>query len=489
MMDTIAMKPLKTVEPESPPPAKQRVETPDQITLGGKLIYALASFPMRTGGSALPRLANPVFNILLGVNPLLIGSFLGIIRFVDAFTDPVMGYLSDNTRSRWGRRKPYILVGAIISGLLFPLIFWLPADGSENYYFIHLCIFGTLFYLGQTVMGVPYGALGFEMTSKYHERTRLFAWREAVGDVSDTLSHWYFLFIQLAIWGSVYVGMKVFGVTVGALFLALGIIPVFYFREHALTRYQRTKRIGFLTAAKITFLNKPYMLLVVAMLVMGLSSQLVNHLGVYLKVYYVFEGDPVAGASLAAVAGTAYTISSLAAIPVASWLSAHMGKKEALFALLGFSTLGAIAKWWAYDPNHFWIIPIVAAIIAPGSSAASVLVTSMKADVCDYDELNTGLRREGMYATFNAWIAKTVSSLAAVVSGGILVMTGFDASLEGNQAPETIQWMRILFVAVPVVGFFIAMYLIWRYPLTQQSIEEIQDELEKRKADQPQTQD
>ena len=118
-----------------------------------------------------------VLNLGLGMNPALVGLLGALPRLTDAITDPLMGYISDNTRSRWGRRRPYIFCGAILVGIVFALLWQLPDNRSENYYFWYFLIGSFLFYLAYTVFVTPWVALGYELTPDYHERTRLMGFR------------------------------------------------------------------------------------------------------------------------------------------------------------------------------------------------------------------------------------------------------------------------------------------------------------------------
>jgi GPH family glycoside/pentoside/hexuronide:cation symporter len=122
-----------------------------------------------------------VLNVGLGMNPALVGTLQAIPRFTDAITDPVMGYISDNTRSRYGRRRPYIFIGSILVGLIFALMWQLPAGYSEMFYFWFFLAGSFLFYLAYTIFATPWVALGYEMTPDYHERTRLMASQNFMG--------------------------------------------------------------------------------------------------------------------------------------------------------------------------------------------------------------------------------------------------------------------------------------------------------------------
>ena len=114
-----------------------------------------------------------ILNLGLGMNPALVGLLGALPRLTDAITDPLMGYISDNTSSRWGRRRPYIFVGAIFACIVFIILWQLPVGMSEIFYFWYFLIGSFVFYLGYTIFATPWVALGYELTPDYHERTRL----------------------------------------------------------------------------------------------------------------------------------------------------------------------------------------------------------------------------------------------------------------------------------------------------------------------------
>ena len=142
----------------------------DRLSLVQKLVYGLGAFVNNLLAAAIGGMVI-VLNLGLGMNPALVGLLGALPRLTDALTDPLMGYISDHTRSRWGRRRPYIFVGAIAAGLIFALLWQLPVGKSENYYFWYFLVGSLFFYLAYTIFATPWVALGYELTPDYHERT------------------------------------------------------------------------------------------------------------------------------------------------------------------------------------------------------------------------------------------------------------------------------------------------------------------------------
>ncbi len=162
----------------------------DRIKISHRVAYGAGAFvnnllAAASGGMMI------VLNLGLGMNPALVGLLGALPRLTDAFTDPLMGYISDNTRTRWGRRRPYIFGGAIVAGILFALLWQLPGDKSETFYFVWFLAGSILFYMGYTVFATPWVALGYELTPDYHERTRLMGTQNFTGQLAYVVSPWF----------------------------------------------------------------------------------------------------------------------------------------------------------------------------------------------------------------------------------------------------------------------------------------------------------
>ena len=162
--------------------------TEDRIPFHQKLIYGSGAFVNNLLAAAIGGMVI-VLNIGLGMNPALVGLLSALPRLVDAFTDPLMGFISDRTQSRWGRRRPYIFIGAILSGVIFALLWQLPSGQSESFYFWFFLAGSLLFFLGYTIFATPWVALGYELTPDYHERTRLMGTQFFIGSTHANCIH------------------------------------------------------------------------------------------------------------------------------------------------------------------------------------------------------------------------------------------------------------------------------------------------------------
>ncbi len=167
----------------------QETKPADKVPLVQKLAIGLGEIP-GIGHKSIEKLAFPVFNLALGVNPVLIAVVLGLTRFWDAFTDPLAGSLSDNTNSRFGRRKPYLFVSSLICGISLALIFMMPASWGSTAMFVYFLIVGLVFYTSYSFFNIPIMAIAWEISPDYHERSRVIAFKVFFSKVSSVMADW-----------------------------------------------------------------------------------------------------------------------------------------------------------------------------------------------------------------------------------------------------------------------------------------------------------
>jgi len=477
--------------PPSPPPASpaasisagyHATEARDRLTKGEKFSYSFGVVSEHMGSNTLNTLANPIFNTVLGLNPIWIGICLGLMRVWDAVTDPVMGAISDNTRTRHGRRRPFMLAGAVAAGGIFPLIWCVSPNWSPTVITIYFLLVCVAFFTAQTIFSVPYTALGYELTPDYHERTRLMAWRAYSGKLSALIFPWALTFTQLSIWGGdTMLGARWMGVGVGIIVALAGLVPVLFTRERFYEKACTQNKIGLLAGIRETCRNRTFLMMIGILLFTILGTQLVNHLGFYVAAYYLFGGDIKSAAILGGIAGNIQLVVGLAAVLVLNKLSQRIGKRRALAVSIGLLVFAGPVTWFSYTPALPYLSLIVPFVTAPAYAGFWLLISSIKADICDFDELQTGLRREGSYASLSAWFTKLAYASTAILSGFILAWVGFRAELGPAQNPGTLLWMKVWFSFVPSLSALPALFLVFRFPITEQMAFEVRRQLEERR--------
>jgi GPH family glycoside/pentoside/hexuronide:cation symporter len=206
-------------------------------------------------------------------------------------------------------------------------------------------------------------------------------------------------------------------------------------------------------------------------------------MAIYVNIYYVFKGAETARNSASVVTGLGGMLGAilgLITIPGIAWLATHWGKKKTLLLGMIFTAISLLSQIVTFTPNHPYLQLVSFVIKAPSIAFIWLILPSMVADVCDVDELNTGLRREGMYGAVYGWILKIGVSIGLLLSGFILTMAGI-VPAEKMQSPEAIRNLRILFSTVPFIFTMGAVFLISHYPLTEQKVEQLKEELKHRK--------
>jgi len=462
----------------------------DRISFGRKLAYGAGAFVNNLLAAAIGGMLI-VLNLGLGMNPALVGLVASLPRLLDALIDPLMGYLSDHTRSRWGRRRPYIFVGAIASGITFALLWQVPAGRSENFYFWWFVVGSNLFYVAYTIFAAPWVGLGYELTPDYHERTRLMGVQNFLGQIAYVVSPWFLWFMTYKPWFDTQVqGASVLAVLVAVLAIGLGILPALLLRErftHAAEPKDegpggvRRSIAGFLGGMKSTLSSRPFLMLCAATFLVFNGFILISSFQSYVIIYYVFEGDQARGAEYAGWAGTLGAASTFCVIFLVTWLGTKIGKRRAFFVSTGLSMVGYALKWFCYDPRHPLLLLLPVPLLSFGLGGLFTLMGSMIADVVDVDELATHQRREGMYGAVFWWVVK-LGMAAALAGGGFLLnATGFDVALGGAQAASTITMMRAADAFFPFLASGLAIWAIAAYPITEQAAHDVRTRLEARR--------
>lgn len=463
----------------------------DRISLSQKLIYGAGAFVNNLLAQAIAVMAI-VLNLGLGMNPALVGLLGALPRLTDALTDPLMGYISDHTKSKWGRRRPYILIGAIAAGIVFALLWQLPRDESEMYVFWFFLAGSILFYLAYTVFATPWVALGYELTPDYHERTRLMAVQNVMGQFALLLAPWFLLFMQhdSLFGGDMITGAAWLAVIIGVTTICIGILPAILLREPGQDRVVRphieeeypASIMDFFRGFLVTIKFQPFLCLCLATFLVFNGFMLVQTLQNYVIIYYVFGGDQSAGAEYIGWVGTTTAVATFCAIFITSWLSTKIGKRRAFFFSTGISIVGYALKWFCYTPENPLMLLVPAPLIAFGLGGLFTLMASMNADVCDMDEVETHQRREGMFGSIFWWVVKLGLALALALSGFLLNATGFNVDLGGAQTQDTLTMMRLFDAFVPFTTSAIAIWVIYKYPITEEKAYEIRALLEARKS-------
>ena len=474
-----------------------------------------------------------------GMDPFLAGLLGGLPRLFDAITDPIMGFISDNTSSRWGRRRPYIFVGAILSGIFFILLWQLYPENSQMYNFWYFLLFSLLFLLGNTMFATPLVGLGYEMTSDYNERTRLMAFSNTMGQIAWMIVPWFWVIIaDPEIFKTQDVGVRQLSMYVGGACIALGVLPALFCKGIDASNMENRKELSLKTIfSNLVELvkgiiqiskNKPFMKLCGATFLVFNGFQMVASFSVFIIVFYMYNGSYAdAGTWPAWFSTITAVLTAFLVIPIISAISNKWGKRRAFIISTVISIIGYLLKWWTFDNtlnqnfnqtqigqslnsgvgalfeflNPFlnsigmswfsidtsqgapWLIFLPIPLIAFGLGGLFTLMMSMTADVCDLDELENGMpRKEGTFGAIYWWMVKLGQALALVLGGLVLKLVGFDQNA-ATQTAETMINLRIADILIPAGTAALAIWIMWSYSLSEERAKEIKEELVNRRGE------
>lgn len=429
-----------------------------------RLVYGAGGILDQWGIFGTKSTANVVLNVVLGVSPLTVGAVLALARLWDAFADPLMGNISDNARTRWGRRKPFIVAGAILCGLTFPLVWSLPVSLGATGQFVWLATTFIVFYSAFTLFTVPYHAVAYELAPDSHEKTSLLATRTFIAQIVSIGAAWIFPLVQSGWLGAPAVSVQKLGWLVGAIIMVSGLISGVLLPIENAPLENKHGTLSLRESLSIALRSRALRLVLAIAAISLFGLNMVNLLGNYVTIYYVFGGDARAAAPLVALSGSLWALLSMVLSPTVAWLSRRVGKRDAFIALLSCGLLATVSKWWLFTPAHPYLQLIVIVLITPGTLALWMISESMVADVCECDRQRTGLRTEGIYSAVYAWLLKGGIALAVLLANLILEVTGFDARLGGAQSPETIFGLRALFAFLPAVAIIVSIVLLLQTP-------------------------
>lgn len=485
----------------------------------------------------------PFFNIGLGMSPAVLGLVLMAYRAWDAITDPVVGNWSDNARTRWGRRRPFMFVGAITTALLFPLIWFFPEGLAESGSWmmraadalplvgegemvsprdavmaIYLLVVGCVFFTSFTCWSMPYYGMQLELTPNYDERTRLTAWMTFCGSLGNLIGSWVlagvFVVGMLAVGDAavfenkpawirallewlapavrslsgagpdakpVVVGTRLLCWLIAILILVLGLLPALFVKE----RYYRKEAVDqpkepFWSSVRASLACRPLWSLISISFFLVLGSMAVGNLSQYLIFYYVCGGDLALGAFIGGMKGSVLVVVGLLALPFYTWLGERFDKRSVVLAMLGVTMTGHLMNLILMTPEHPYLMIIPGIFESCAVSAIWLFLPSMKGDVADWDELRTHRRREGSINSFYSWFIKASLTCAMGVGGFVLQFSGFDAAQE-VQPDHVLSSMFNLFLYLPLGIWGIAWVSAWLFPLNRARALEIRAALEARR--------
>ena len=438
-----------------------------------RLAYAMPAFALAIIGIPVYVYIPKFYTDVVGIDIGLAGLLLFGVRLFDAVTDPLMGTLSDRTRSRFGRRRPYMLVGSVLIAIALIFLFN-PPDASVTWSTLWFAFWIYALFLFWTLVTVPYESLGPEMTFNYDERTSLFGWRDG-----------FLIAGTLAAASSPALVQWLFGLTADAdgerakffwismiyapLLIASCALCVLTIKE--LPQGYERRPGGIRRGLRQTGNNRPFLILLIAYTVSAIG----NNLPATLILFYV---EYVLQSELADAFLLLYFATGILFLPAWIKISHRTGKKAAWLSSMAINT-GAFIGVFFLGPGDTIIYGILVFLSGIGFGATLAIPSAIQADVIDYDELLTGERREGQYIGLWSIAKKFAAAVGIGVGLSVLGMAGYMPNVE--QPPAVQMTLRVLYALVPSICNLVAIVIAFAYPISGQVHADIRSAIARRK--------
>ena len=475
--------------------------------------WAIGGFAENLSMNVIPSLVYNIFQIGMGISPFVIGVAMSASKFIEGFSDTYFGNRSDNTRTKWGRRRPWIFFGAILLALVFTLIWFTPRHIDDttilgidftgkflqSAYFVGIM---SVFYIVLAIWQMPYSALGLEMEEDYTLRTKLQTYKAVFSYLIGVVIGSLYLITQMKdVWGGdEVVGARHVGIIVGIVILFAGIIPAIFCRERAVTEIKKQEQVPFWPSLIETFKTKPFILLMMAIFFIFVALFFMLPLLGYISMYHVcsdgihtvldwswkepfvfsikekFVTHKELSGYLGFYTAVLQPTTQIITVLFLNRIAGYFDKRTILISGSVITIIGYISSWFFFTPNMYVLGVLPPVIINIGLAACWPLIGSFTADICDYDELNTGSRREGMFSAVCGFLIKLAIALVTIIASTVLIWVGIDGANPIISAADLMD-VRIMYVVIPTIAMIGTIFFIWKYPLSKEKVSEIQAQL------------
>ncbi len=461
---------MRQVQPETEYAAPAAPESAARVPLGTVLSYGLPVIA----------LSAPLFFVqffflnfatdVLLMSPLVVSVVFALGRAWDAVSDPIVGGWSDRTRTRLGRRRPWMLAAIPLLALTFAMI-WMPPQQLGDLaltVWVSVALFG--FYTAFTAYIVPHMSLGAELTTDHHDRSRVFGFR-AVAFMTGMMPA--FVGMQLVRTADDPRDMAIYvALGTAAVMSLLLLVPPVRIRERE--DYQGRGGRGLYRALRDVFKNPHARILILVQFIDFIGAGVLGILSPYMTLYVWKRPDLLA--TLPAV----FVIATVLSIPFWVRASRRFGKRDVWRVAMVGSALSFGGTFFVGE-GEIPLITVLLLFAGISSGCGSAVGPSVMADIIDYDEYQSGERKEGAYSATNGFAIKTASALIILITGLFLQLSGFEPNVEQSDGMKLA--FRSIYAGTPLLMFLTGALLFGRFRLDQREHERIRAELDARHAE------
>ena len=447
------------------------------LPIAKKMAYAAPAFALAVVGIPVYVYIPKFYADVVGINVAVLGYLMFGVRLFDAVTDPAIGYISDRTRTRYGRRIPYIAVGSILIAVAMLMLF-IPPGASIQAETIWFAVSIYLLFLFWTAVVVPYESLGPEITFDYHQRTALFGLRDGfliAGTLAAASSpaavEWIFGL------SSDPAGERAKFFWVALMYTPILIGTCWWCAMSIRERQPPSSptKMHILKGLRQVLQNRPFVILLVAYTVSAIGNNLPATL-ILFYVEYVLESD------LADLFLLLYFVTGILFLPAWIYISRRTGKKAAWLASMAVNT-GAFVGVFFLGPGDEVIYGLLVFLSGIGFGATLAIPSAIQADVIDYDELLTGERREGQY--IGLWSISKKFAAAVGIGAGLSILGKAGYTPNAQQPAEVVTTLRVLYALVPSICNLAAIGIALAYPISSHIHGDIRKAIARRQAGLP----
>jgi GPH family glycoside/pentoside/hexuronide:cation symporter len=455
-----------------------------------------------------------IFTVGFGLSAVVVGWAMMLPRVIDAILDPIIGHMSDDTHTRWGRRKPYLVLGSVLGSMAIMGIWWASPGWSSTAQLAFLLVVGTLAYICYGVYTMSWSALGYELTDDYHERSRVMAISGMFASIVFFLNGWVYWVALRQIfktgiaetirslwnagwdWAGITLilsqsfqpaegasGSEIYGVRWISVVVALAVITTALIAtvvcKERFTHANR-EHVPIIPAIRTTMKNRPFLIFLLYKIFQVFGERVFMGLLFYIGIYYVCKGDKSMATSMTGIGATVGTILGFVLVPFMKPISQKIGKKNGLVLAAAVTFVVALIQPWVLTPEHPYLLLVPILVPLPLLMISLTLSNAIVPDICDTDELETGQRREGLFTAVMGFIQKLEISLTVLIVGYMVSFSGFDSKLATQ--PDAVMSKMLWLAIIPNIIFtFLTLLTAARFPMTEASMAEVRRQLDERR--------